>query len=145
MLKLKSFFRLVVVANLLLAGLLFPTLHFHLIDDHDHHLDGRHRHGVVHSDFLTVLAHGHSGQANSHHDDVDADWPADGTGLLALTSHRTELSVPSTQDSILPPAYDRLPRMITIALSRGIIKNESPPHVPEFYSLAAPRSPPVLV
>jgi hypothetical protein len=145
MFRLKSFLRLFVVANLLLAGLLFPTLHFHLVDDHDRHLDGAHRHGVVHADFVAVLAHGHSGQANSHHDDVDADWPADGTDLLAVSSHRTELSAPPLHDQILLPDYDRLPRIVTISLRRGIIKNESPPHVPEVYSLASPRSPPVLV
>ena len=141
MLTLKSFVRWVILANLLLAGILLPTLHLHLIDDHDHQPDRAHRHGVVHADFLEVLAQSPNEAANSHQD-VDPDLPAEGIGLLALTSHLIEFSAAPVQDQILLPEHDRLPRLATISLRRRNIKNESPPHRPEVLSLASPRSPP---
>ena len=141
----KSFLRLVVVANLLLAGLLFSTLHFHPVDDHAHDSDGAHRHGIVHADFLAVLADGYDEHAKDQHDDVASDWPAGGIGLLALTSHRVEFSDLPFKDQTFLLDHEQLQRIVTISFRRGMIKHHSPPHVPEFHRLGFPRSPPSFI
>lgn len=145
MLRLKSFFRLVIVANLLLAGLLFPTLHFHSVDQHTHDSSGAHRHDIVHADFLAVLANGHNQHANGPHDDADSNWPVDGIGLLTLASQRIEFSAPPIQDQIFSLNHPQLPRIATISFHRRIIQHDSPPHVPEYRYLGSPRSPPRFI
>jgi len=145
MLSLRSFCRLVVVANLLLASLLFPTLHFHPVDDHAHDSHGAHRHGIVHADFLAALADSHNEHANGQHDDVESDLPVGGISLLALTSHRVEFSDPPFQNQIFPLDHEQLLRIVTISFRRGIIKHHSPPQVPAFHRNGSPRSPPRFI
>ena len=139
--RLRSFLRLSVVANLLIATLLFPALHFHPVDDHAHDSDGAHRHGIVHADFLNVLAENRNEHDGVSPEDVHSDWPTDGIGLRALTSHRVEFLNHQLQKQIFIQNCEQ-PVHATILFRPLIIEHASPPHMPDFGYLPSPRSPP---
>lgn len=141
MLRVNSKFRLVIVVLLAMAGLLLPTLHFHLGEPHAHDAHGAHRHGIVHADFLAALASGHGEHADGRHHGADSELPTEGVALLALTSSRIELAALPFQEQLLLPEDTELPRIV-ILFRRGIIKHQSPPHSLEVHRLASPRSPP---
>lgn len=145
MLRLKSFFRLAIVANLLCASLLFPTLHFHLVDDHAHDSDGAHRHGIVHAHFLVSLSDNDNLTPGIHHDDIESQEQGNEIGLIALTSHKVRASDQPFQKRLYYLADEQRQLVITTLLRAATVKPDSPPHVSEFHHLGSPRSPPRFV
>jgi len=145
MLRLKTFFRLVIVAQLLVASLVFPTLHSHFIGDHDHESDGIHRHGMVHAHFLMSLAGGESRTSGIHHDGREFDEDGNEIGLVALTSHKLKDSDQRFHKQLY--FIDDQQRHVVVAtFFRAMVgKPDSPPHLPEFQFLGSPRSPPSFV
>jgi hypothetical protein len=142
MLRLKSTFRLVIVANLLLASLLFPTLHFHPIDDHVHDSDAAHRHGIVHSHFLVSLAGSDNLTPGIHHDDVGSHEKGNEIALVGLTSPKVKGPDQPFQKQLyfLDDKQRRLG--VTTFFRTLVTKPDLPPHLSEFYHLGSPRSPP---
>jgi hypothetical protein len=145
MLSLKSFFRLATVANLLLASLLFPTLHFHFFGDHDHDSDGIHRHGIVHAHFLISLADNDNRTAGIHHDDTESHEQGNEIGLVALTPHKVKGSGQPFQKQLYYLADEQRQLVIATFLRAATAKPNSPPHVVEFRYLGSPRSPPRFI
>jgi hypothetical protein len=142
MLRLKSTFRLVIVANLLLASLFFPTLHFHPIDDHVHDSDAVHRHGIVHSHFLVSLAGSDNLTPGIHHDDIGSHEEGNEIALVGLTSPKVKGSDQPFQKQLYF-LDDKQRQLVVATFSRRLVtKPDSPPHVSEFYHLGSPRSPP---
>ncbi len=145
MLGTKSAFRLAIVAHLVFASLLFPTLHLHLTDDHDHESDGIHRHGIVHAHFLVSLAGSNTAAPGIHHDDAQAYEDESEIGLVALTSHKLK---PSDQpfNKQLYFLADRQRKIVVTTFFRAVAgKPDSPPHHRAFAYLGLPRSPPTFV
>jgi hypothetical protein len=144
MLRLESRFRLVIVANLLLASLLFPTLHFHPGGDHVHDSDAAHRHGIVHSHFLVSLAGSDNRHPGIHHDDVESHEHGNEIALVGLTSHKVKGSDPFQKQLYFLDNKQRQ-LVVTIFFRRLVTKPDSPPHFSESYHLGSPRSPPRFV
>lgn len=143
MLRLRSLIRSFIVANLLLAGLLFPALHIHFIGEHDHDTNEIHRHGIVHAHFLVALADGR--QPGIHHDDIASHEHGNEIGLVALTSHKVNGSDQPFHKQLYYLADQQRVLVIT-AFSRAIVgKPDSPPHLLESRYLGSPRSPPKFV
>lgn len=145
MLKLKAFFRLFIVAHLLVASLIFPTLHFHFVGDHDHESDEIHRHGMVHAHFLASLTSGESRTSGIHHEDGESSEHGGEIGLVTLTSHKLKDSDQPFHKQLY--FLDNHQRQFTVAtLFRAVVgKPDSPPRHPEFQFLGSPRSPPRFV
>jgi hypothetical protein len=140
--RLKSPFRLVIVANLLLVSLLFPTLHFHPVDEHAHDSDTAHRHGIVHSHFIVALAGSDNRAPGIHHDDVDSHEQGNEIALVGLTSSKVKGSDQPFQKQLYF-LDDKQRRLAVTTFSRTLVtKPDSPPHLSEFYHLGSPRSPP---
>jgi hypothetical protein len=145
MVALKLFFRRFIVANLLLASLLFPTLHFHPVNDHAHESDAMHRHEIVHAHFLLSLADNDNGSSGIHHDDIEPHEQGNEIGLVALSSQKITGSNQPFQKQLYYLADEQRQLVITTFLRAATIKHESPPHSPELYHPGSPRSPPSLV
>jgi hypothetical protein len=145
MLRLKTFLRVVIVAHLLVASLLFPTLHLHFIGDHDHESDEIHRHGMVHGHFLLSLADHDNGRSDIHHDDIEPHEQRNEIGLVALTSHKITGSNQPFQKQLYYLADQQRELVITIFLRAATVKPDSPPHTSEFRHHGSPRSPPRFV
>jgi hypothetical protein len=145
MLGLKSFFRLAIVANLLFASLLFPTVHFHLVGDHAHDSDGAHRHGIVHAHFLVSLADNDNRTPGIHHDDIESQEQGNEIGLIALTSNKIKGSNQPFQKQLYYLTDEQRQLVITTFLRAATVMTDSPPHVSEFHHLGSPRSPPKFV
>jgi hypothetical protein len=142
MLRLKSSFRLVIVANLLLASILFPTLHFHPGDDHVHDSEAAHRHGIVHSHFIVALSSSDTRTPGIRHEDVESHEQGDEIALVGLNPHRAKgLDQPfQKQLYFLDDTQRRL--VVTTFFRTLVTKPDSPPYLLEFYHLGSPRSPP---
>jgi hypothetical protein len=142
MLRLRIFFRLVIVAHLFVASLVFPTLHFHLVGDHDHESDEIQRHGMVHAHFLVSLAGSDSRASGIHHEDRGYNEDGNEIGLVALTSHKLKNSNQPFQKQLF--FLDDHQRHVFVAtFFRALVgKPDSPPHLPKFQFLGSPRSPP---
>lgn len=138
MLRLQSRFRLVIVANLLWASLLFPTLHFHPGDDHVHDSDAAHRHGIVHSHFIVSLSASDNRTPGIHHDDVDSHEIA----LVGLTSPKVKGSDQPFQKQLYFLENKQRQLVVTTFFRTLVTKPDSPPHLSEFHHLGSPRSPP---
>jgi hypothetical protein len=145
MLRLKSFFRLVVVANLLFASLLFPTLHFHFVNDHDHDSDGIHRHGIVHAHFLVSLADSDSRHPAIHHDDIESHEQGNEIDLVALTSQKANQSGQPFHKQLYFLDDEQRQLVIATFFRAVVIKPDPPPHFSEFYHLGSPRAPPRFI
>lgn len=142
MLRLKSPVRLVIVANLLLASLFFPTLHLHPIDDHAHDSDTAHRHGIVHSHFVVALAGSDNRTPNIHHDDVGSHEQGNEIALVGLTPPKVKGSDQPFQKQLYFLDGKQRQLVVTTFFQTLVTKPDSPPHVSEFYHLGSPRSPP---
>lgn len=145
MLGLKTFFRLLVVAHLLVASLVFPTLHSHFSGDHDHETDQILRHGTVHAHFLRSLAGGESRTSGIRHEGRGFDEDGNQIGLVALTSPKLK----DSDQRFHKQLYfidDPQRHGVVAAFFHGVVaKPDSPPHLPEFQFLGSPRSPPSFV
>jgi len=128
-----------------LASLLFPTLHFHLVDDHAHDSAGAHRHGIAHAHFLVSLADNDNRTPGIHHDDIESHEQGNEIGLVALTSHKVKGSDQPFQKQLYYLADEQRQLVITTFLRTATVKPDSPPHVSEFHHLGSPRSPPRFV
>jgi hypothetical protein len=142
MLRLKSSFRLVIVANLLLASILFPTFHFHPIDDHAHDSNEAHRHGIVHSHFVVSLAGSDNRHPGIHHDDVESHEHGNEIALVGLTSPKVKGSDQPFQKQLYFLDDEQRQPVVTTFFRTLVTKPDSPPHLSEFYYLGSPRSPP---
>jgi hypothetical protein len=142
MLRLDSFFKLAIVAHLILASLLLPTLHFHFAADHDHESDEIHRHETIHAHFLVSLA-GSDTAPGIHHEDGESS--SNEIKLVALTSHKLKDSDQPFHKQLY--FLDDQQRQVLVAtFFRSVVgKPDSPPHIPEFQFLGSPRSPPSFV
>jgi len=142
MLRLKSFFRLVVVASLLFASLLFPTLHFHFTGDHDHDSAELHRHSIAHAHFLVSLAGGDNRLHGVHHDGLESHEQGDEISLVALTSHKLRASDQRFQKQLYFVSDKQRQLVITTFFRAVLSKPDSPPGESESRYLGYPRSPP---
>jgi hypothetical protein len=140
--KLKSLFRLAIVANLLLAIILFPTFHFHPVDDHAHDSDTVHRHGIVHSHFIVSLAGSDNLTPGIHHDDVGSHEHGNEIALVGLTSSKVKGSDQPFQKQLYFLDDKQRQLVVTTFFRTLVTKPDSPPHLSEFYHLGSPRSPP---
>jgi hypothetical protein len=129
MVRLRSFIRSVIVANLLLAGLLFPALHVHFIGDHGHESHEIHRHGIVHAHFLVALADNQ--QPGMHHDEIASHEHGNEVALLALTSHKVNGSDQPFHKQLYYLA-DQQRGLVIAAISRDSRQAGPPPHVQSF-------------
>jgi hypothetical protein len=145
MLRLKSFFRLAIVASLLLASLLFPTLHFHFTGDHDHDSEGVHRHGIAHAHFLVSLAGGDNQPHRIYHDGLESHEQDNEIGLVAVTSHKVKGSDQQFQKQLYF-LNDPQRQLVIKTFFRALLsKPDSPPGELESRYLGSPRSPPRFV
>jgi hypothetical protein len=143
MLRLNPLSRLVIVANLLLASILFPTFHFHPVDEHAHD-SAAHRHGIVHSHFVVSLAGSDNQHPGIHHDDVESHEHGNEIALVGLTSHKVKGSDPFQKQLYFLDNKQRQ-LVVTIFFRRLVTKPDSPPHFSEFHHLGSPRSPPRFI
>ena len=145
MLRLKTFFRLVIVAHLFVASLVFPTLHFHLLGDHNHESEETHRHEIVHAHFFVSLAANNNGSSGIHHDDIAPHEQDNEIGLVAVSSQKITGSNQPFQKQLYYLADEQRQLVITTFFRAVTIKHESPPHGPGFYHPGSPRSPPNFI
>jgi hypothetical protein len=145
MLRLNPLFRQVIIGNLFLASILFPTFHSHSVNDHAHDGEGAHRHGIVHSHFVVSLAGSDNQHPGIHHDDVESHEHGNEIALVGLTSHKVKGSDQPFQKQLYFLDNKQRQLVVTTFFRRLVTKPDSPPHFSEFHHLGSPRSPPRFI
>jgi hypothetical protein len=145
MFRLNPLFRQVILGNLLLASILFPTFHFHPVDDHAHDADEAHRHGIVHSHFVVSLAGSDNRNPGIHHDDIESNEHGNEIALIALTSHKVNGSDQPFHKQLYFLDDKQRGLAVTTFFRRLVTKPDSPPNFSEFYHHGSPRSPPRFI
>ena len=139
--------RVGMLATLLPALLVLPTLHIHPAHEHAHEADGTHRHtAIVHADFFPTLTPEH---AEPQHDHSESKEP--------ISHSLSQIGFPTILPRSIPAltlSLEKLPAFFIEILvfpspflfsSWITVRDHSPPLWRYAFPLSSPRAPPFLV